>query len=66
MYTATDVQRPKGRVMRGEYVCDGQQYMVDAYDSVYEMRDGAWQHIGKLNGRKPEQAIADMLNAEND
>jgi len=39
---------------------NGVDYLADQYDSVYEMTDGAWMHVGKLNGRTLAQVVADF------
>jgi len=38
----------------------GVDYRSDQYGSVYEFKNGVWWHIGKLNGRTLEEAVADF------
>jgi hypothetical protein len=37
-----------------------EQYRTDQYDSVYELENGSYYFIGKLNGRTLAEFIADQ------
>lgn len=57
MIKASEIRRKNGHYFYGN-----QEFVVDAYGSIYEVGETANIHFCRLNGRTVKKAIAETLN----